>query len=82
MFHPNNLKAAQVAARLAILLVCLSTIWHSATVIGQTAESVAGIGVVPYHPPRHRHNSLLGLNHYLFEGRCIAGGGAFNETVQ
>jgi tetratricopeptide (TPR) repeat protein len=39
MFHPNYSKAALVATRLAILLVCLSTIWHSAMVIGQTVES-------------------------------------------
>ena len=41
MFHPNYLKAALVGTRLAILLVCLSTIWHSAMVNGQTGESTA-----------------------------------------
>lgn len=39
MFHPNYSKAALIAIRLAILLVCLSTVWHAATVIGQTGES-------------------------------------------
>jgi tetratricopeptide (TPR) repeat protein len=41
MFHLNYSKAAQVATRLAVLLVCLSTIWHSAMVNGQTVESIA-----------------------------------------
>lgn len=41
MFHPNYSKAALVTTRLALLLVCLSTIWHSAMVNGQTGESIA-----------------------------------------
>jgi len=41
MFHPNYSKAALFVTRLAILLVCLSTIWHSAMVNGQTGESIA-----------------------------------------
>jgi tetratricopeptide (TPR) repeat protein len=41
MFHANYSKAALVVTRLAILLVCLSTIWHSAMVTGQTGESIA-----------------------------------------
>ena len=40
MFHPNYSRTALVTTRLAILLVCLSTIWHSATVNGQTPESI------------------------------------------
>ncbi|MEK6281072.1 MAG: tetratricopeptide repeat protein [Acidobacteriota bacterium] len=41
MFLPNYSKAALVTTRLAILLVCMSTIWHSAIVNAQTGESIA-----------------------------------------
>jgi tetratricopeptide (TPR) repeat protein len=41
MSHPNYSKATLVVIRLGILLVCLSTVWHSAIVNGQTDESTA-----------------------------------------
>jgi tetratricopeptide (TPR) repeat protein len=40
MFFPNHSRAALVTTRLAILLVCLLTIWHSPTVNGQTGQSI------------------------------------------
>ncbi|MCU1266048.1 MAG: Tetratricopeptide repeat protein [Acidobacteria bacterium] len=40
MFHPNCSKVATVTVRLALLLLCLSTIWHSPVVMGQTGESL------------------------------------------